>query len=246
MSASLVWTEIKLLAREPLVLVVSLLLPVLLMVLLMVSFQEENDPVFGDMAGADFYLLAYLAAGVAVMGFMAVPTHLSSYRQSGVLRRFSAAGVPAGALIVAHVAVLAVLSALSAAVMIPLGRGVFDAAVPEGVMGSVASFVLGILAFGAIGTLLGTVLPTPRLAQGLGLLLFFGTFFLAGGGPPPSLLPDAVNTAADVTPVGMLINALKSPWMGNGLDVAPMLGLATIMLTGFALTFRWIGRAAAE
>src|SRR5690606_33032491 len=42
----LIWTELKLLAREPLVLVVSLMFPLLLMVLLLASFGGDNDPVF--------------------------------------------------------------------------------------------------------------------------------------------------------------------------------------------------------
>lgn len=238
MTAALIWTEIKLLTREPLVLVVSLAFPVLLMVLLMGSFTGEEEPVLGDIAGQDFYLLSYLAAAVAVMGFMGVPTHLAAYRQGGVLRRFIAAGVPATALIAAQLAVLAVLSVVSAAIMIPLAYAVFELSAPVGVPGAALGFGLGILAFGAIGTLLGSLLPTPRLAQGLGLLLFFGTFFLAGGGPPPNLLPDAVNSAADVTPVGMLINAIRTPWTGDGLHIAAMLGLITIALAGFVLTFR--------
>lgn len=37
----------------------------------------------------------------------------------------------------------------------------------------------GILAFTGIGLALGSLLPTARAAQGLGLLLFFGLFFIA-------------------------------------------------------------------
>lgn len=244
MTAQLVWTEIKLLLREPLVVVFTLLVPVLLMVLLMGSFVGEDEPVLGELAGTDFYLLSYLAAAVAVMGFMSLPTHLASYRHSGVLRRFSAAGVPASAVAVAQLVVLAAMSLISAVLMIAVGYGAFDLAAPEGVAGAALSYLLGVLAFAAIGTLLGSLLPNPRLAQGLGLLLFFGTFFLAGGGPPPNLLPDAIRTAADVTPVGLLVNAIRSPWTGNGLDMVSMLALVGIAVVGFALALRRLTRTA--
>lgn len=243
MTAQIIWTEIKLLTREPLVLVVSLLFPILLMVLLLASFNADPEPVLDNIAGTDFYLLSYLAAAVAVMGFMGTPTHLASYRQNGVLRRFSAAGVPASALVVAQLVVLAALAVVCAAIMIPLAYAGFDLAEPVSVGGAAAGFGLGILAFAAIGTLLGSLLPTPRGAQGLGLLLFFGTFFVAGGGPPPTLLPDALNNAADVTPVGLLINAIRSPWTGQGLDVPAMAGLAGIAVVGFALAIRRLGRS---
>lgn len=244
MTARLVWTEIKLLMREPLVMVFTLLFPVLLMVLLMGTFVNEPEPVLDGIGGMDFYLLSYLAAAVAVMGFMGLPMHLASYRHSGVLRRFSAAGVPARAVVVAQLAVLAALSLISAAIMIPLGYAAFDLAAPEGVPGAAVSYGLGVLAFAAIGTLLGSLIPTPRLAQGLGLLLFFGTFFLAGGGPPPNLLPDAINNVADVTPVGLLVNAIRSPWTGGGLDVASMLGLVGIAVVGYAFAIRRLARGA--
>lgn len=59
---------------------------------------------------------------------------------------------------------------------------------------------IGTLSFVAIGAFLGSLLPTARAAQGLGLALFFGLFFVAGGGPPPALLPGAINTAVDSHP----------------------------------------------
>jgi len=65
MPAYLTWTEVKLLAREPLVLVVSLMFPILLMVLLLASFSGDNDPVFVGLNGTDFYVTSYLGAAIA-------------------------------------------------------------------------------------------------------------------------------------------------------------------------------------
>lgn len=55
-------------------------------------------------------LFAYLAAAIAVLGFMGTPTHLASYRDSGVLRPFRAAGVPSRSLVVPQVVVMAALA----------------------------------------------------------------------------------------------------------------------------------------
>lgn len=243
MAAYLAWTEVKLLAREPLVLVVSLMFPILLMVLLLASFSGDNDPVFVGLDGTDFYVTSYLGAAIAAMGFMGTPTHLATYRSSGVLRRFHAAGVPSRALVVAQVAVLSVLAIVGAAAMIGLAYAGFDLAAPESVGGVAAGFAVGIAAFAAIGALLGSLLPSARAAQGLGLLLFFGTFFLVGGGPPPGVLPDALNDTAAWTPTGLLVDAIRSPWTGGGLDTAAMVTLALIAVAGFALAARRLARA---
>lgn len=243
MNREIVWIELKLLTREPLVLVVSLLFPVLLMVLLLASFNGDTDPVFVGIAGTDFYVTSYLAAAIAAMGFMGTPTRLASYRDSGVLRRFRAAGVPASSLMFAQVVVVAMLAAVGGAVMLALAYAGFDLAAPKSIAGVVAGFAVGILAFAALGAFLGSIMPTARAAQGLGLLLFFGTFFLVGGGPPPGVLPHALNTAAGLTPTGLLVDAIRSPWIGHGNDIPALLSLAAITVLGSALAVRRLARA---
>lgn len=243
MTARVVWTELKLLFREPLVLVVSLLFPVLLMVLLLMSFSGDTDPVFGGVGGSEFYVTAYLAAAVAAMGFMGTPTHLASYRSSGVLRRFRAAGVPARSLVVAQTVVIAALAVVGATIMLALAFTGWDVGRPESVPGVVLGFAVGVLAFAALGSLLGALVRTPRAAQGLGLLLFFGTFFLVGGGPPPGVLPDALNTFAAWTPTGLLVDAIRSPWIGQGVDGPAVATLAAIAVVGGGLAVTRLTRS---
>lgn len=243
MTAYLAWSEVKLLAREPLVLVVSLMFPILLMALLLASFSGDNDPVFVGMDGTNFYVTSYLGAAIAAMGFMGTPTHVAAYRDSGVLRRFQAAGVPSRALVVSQLAVLGILAVVGAAAMIGLAYAGFDLAAPASVAGVVTGFAVGIVAFAAIGALLGSLMPSARAAQGLGLVLFFGTFFVVGGGPPPGVLPDLLNDIAAWTPTGLLIEAIRSPWVSGGLDVTAMVTLAAIAAIGFALAARRLARS---
>nr|WP_281352430.1 ABC transporter permease [Phytoactinopolyspora alkaliphila] len=237
------WTEVKLLAREPLVLVLSLMFPVLLMVLLVAAFRDHGGDVFAGLNGDVFYFTAYLGAAIAVMGFMGTPTHLAAYRDSGVVRRFRAAGLSARALVVSQAAVLVMLASVGAAAMTAVAWVTFDLAAPESAGGVIAAFAAGMLAFAGIGVLLGSVMPSARAAQGLGLLLFFGTFLLVGGGPPPSVLPDTLNDIAAWTPTGLLIVAIRSPWDGSGLDAPAMVALVVIAGAGFALATRRLARS---
>lgn len=238
MTTYLVRTEIRLLFREPLVLVVSLMFPIMLMVLLLASFSGDNDPVFVGMGGTQFYVTAYVPAAVAAMGFMGTPTHLASYRSSGVLRRFRAAGLSAGALALSQIVVMIVLAIVGATAMLILAYTGFDLTAPESIGGVVLGFLMGALSFAGIGALLGSLLPSARVAQGLGLLLFFGTFFLVGGGPPQGVLPDGLVTIAHWTPTGLLVDAFRSPWVGNGLDMTAMVTLAIIAVASYALAVR--------
>jgi ABC-2 type transport system permease protein len=242
MTSYLTWTELKLLAREPLVLVVTLLFPILLMALLLASFSGDTDPVFAGLEGTEFYVTSYLGAAIAAMGFMGTPTHLAAYRDRGVLRRFRAAGVPARSIVLSQAAVMAALAVVGAAAMVGLAYAGFELDAPASIAGVVIGFVAGIAAFAGIGALLGSVMPTARAAQGLGLLLFFGTFFLVGGGPPPGVLPDALNDAAGLTPTGLLVDAIRTPWHDGGLDAPALVALAAIGAAGFILAARRLTR----
>ncbi|MPZ54325.1 MAG: hypothetical protein GEU79_16630, partial [Acidimicrobiia bacterium] len=209
MTSGIVWSEIKLLTREPLTLLMSLLFPIVLMVLLVMSFGNEPDPTMGGIGGSDFYVPIYASATVAVMGLLGIPTHLAGYRNSGVLRRFRASGVPGWTMIPAQTTVMTTLVVFGVAVMVAIGFAFYDLSEPESISGVVVGFALGTLAFAGIGSVLGANLPTSRAAQGLGLLLFFGLFFIAGGGPPPAILPDSINTFVSFTPMGPLVDAVS-------------------------------------
>jgi ABC-2 type transport system permease protein len=126
--------------------------------------------------------------------------------------------------------------------MVAIGFAGYDLSVPASVVGVLVGLLAGVGAFAALGVLLGTVFATARAAQGIGLFLFFGLFFIAGGGPPPALLPDALNTAADLTPMGLLTDAVSDPWHGRGIDTTAVLALVAIAVVAAALAVRRLTR----
>lgn len=243
MTRYLTWTELKLLAREPLVLVLTLMFPILLMVLLAAAFADHGGPVFANLDGTQFYVTAYLGAAVAMMGFMGTPTHIAGYREAGVLRRFRAAAIPSRAVVFSQAAVLALLAVVAAVLMLALALVLFDIPGPASPLGVAAGFAAGIFAFAAIGTLLGSILPGARSAQGVGLLLFFGTFLLVGGGPPPGVFPAAMNAVTSWTPTGLLLDAIRGPWAGAGVDVVAIVTLVLVGVVGFLLANRRLSRS---
>jgi len=242
MTVHLIRTELRLLAREPLTLIVSLAFPILLLMLLAASFGTGSDADLGGLSGADFYAPVYLSATIAVMGLMGVPTHVAGYRERGVLRRFRAAGVTSRGLVLSQIALTVTLALVGAVLMVGLGRAVFDLRFPMSWIGTLVSFLVGAVAFAAFGMLLGVLLSTARAAQGLGLALFFGLFFVSGGGPPPALLPDALNTFAGYTPMGWVINAVSDPWHGASWNPGALALLATMAVLSILLATRRLTR----
>lgn len=146
MTGSITWTEIKLLTREPMTLLMSLLFPIVLMVLLAGSFGNEPDVEFGGIGGVDFYVPIYASATIAVMGFLGLPTHLAAYRERGVFRRYQAAGVPGWVVLVALAVVTGLVAAVGTAVMVAIGFAFYDLNPPELPWGVAVAVVAAALA----------------------------------------------------------------------------------------------------
>ncbi len=70
--------------------------------------------------------------------------------------------------------------------------------------------LVGSVAFVGLGVLLGTVLPSARAAQAVGLLLFFPSFLLGVGGPPPAVMSPALRDVADSLPLDLATDAIRA------------------------------------
>src|SRR5436305_15180006 len=93
--AKLAVTELKLFLREPLVLAFVFAFPIVTVLVLGGVFGAD-DPAFDGVDPKRWYIAGYLAVVIAAIGLVMLPVHLASYRERGVLRRLTAAGVPRG------------------------------------------------------------------------------------------------------------------------------------------------------
>ena len=80
--------ELKLLARDPVTVVFTLALPVIVLYVLGQVFGNTAKPNFYRGVGPmNFYVPAYLGLAVASMGLIGLPVHLAGYRERGILKR---------------------------------------------------------------------------------------------------------------------------------------------------------------
>jgi ABC-2 type transport system permease protein len=215
----LAWLEGKLLLREPITLVFVLALPLVMMVVMCGVFSQDADPtVFMGVPAKDYYMGAYVAAVVAALGVINLPTHLATYRERGVLRRFEASSISRWALLASHTVVMVVLSGIGAILVVGTAKAIYDPRNPANPGLVVAGFLLAAVTFAALGTLLGVVMPTARAAQGIGIMLWFVMFMLGGVGPPPEVLPAAMGTVGEATPLLHAVRLLQGAWLGTGWD----------------------------
>jgi ABC-2 type transport system permease protein len=103
---------------------------------------------------------------------------------------------------------------------------------------AIAGFSLGALAFVSIGVLLGTVLPSARSAQAVGLVLFFPSFLLGAGGPPPHAMGPALRAVAGYLPLTRVTDAVRDSWLGVGTATGSLIVVAALAVAATALAMR--------
>ncbi len=237
------WIELKLFSREPMTVVFTFAIPLVFLYILGSVFGNHPDPrVYRGVGPMDYYVPAYIGLVVAAMGLIALPVHLASYRERGVLRRFRASPLPVWSVFGAQVIVTFIVGILASILLVVLSFATYQVHAPKSLPEVIAAFVLSAFAFAFIGLFLGLALPTARAAQGAGVLLWFVMMMIDGPGPPLELLPSAVVHVADVTPLRHVVLLLQDPWLGFGWNTVEMLIVGGFLLVPALLTALFVRR----
>jgi ABC-2 type transport system permease protein len=176
------------------------------------------------------------------IGTVALPVHLTGYRERGVLRRFRASSFSVWSVLGSQLMVSFIIAIFGSLLITGLGIVAYHPHMPVNTMQLVAAFVLGAVCFICFGFFLGAVLPSTRSAQGIGLILFFVMMILGGAGPPPEVLKGAMGVVGDITPLRHVILMLQNPWLGFSWHTSASLITAGITVVSALLAarfFRW-------
>jgi ABC-2 type transport system permease protein len=228
-TGKLIVTELRLLVREPLVLAFVFAFPIVTVLVLGGVFGKD-DPAFQGVDPAKWYIAGYLAVVIAAIGLIMLPVHLASYRDSGVLRRFEAAGFPRWSFALAELAVGLIITTVACSALLLAAGAVYGVPSVHDPVRTLSGILVGAVAFVSIGVLLGSVAPNARAAQGIGLLTFFPVFLLGGGGPPPHAMTAFMRTVSDVIPLTHVTRAIQQPWLGLGTGTANLAVVAAVAI----------------
>jgi ABC-2 type transport system permease protein len=234
----LVRTELTLMKRDPLTLTFVFAFPVITMLIIGGSFGTKPDIAFDGANPSHWYVASYLTVVIAAMGLIMLPVHLASYRERGVLRRFALAGFPRWSFALSQLVIGFVAVVSASAILLAVAAPIYGVPAPHEWARLVAAVLLGTLAFTSMGVLLGTVLPSARAAQAVGLLLFFPSFLLGAGGPPPHVMGSAVRGVAGYLPLTWLTNAVRGPWLGLGTATGSLILVALVAIVATVLALR--------
>jgi ABC-2 type transport system permease protein len=241
----LTWVEIKLFIREPITVVFTLALPMIFLVVMGGVFGNEPNTdmvIYRGVGAMDYYMPSYYGLVMMAIGTVALPVHLTGYRERGVLRRFRASSFSVWSVLGSQTMVSFVIAVLGSILITILGIVTYHPHMPVYPWQLAAAFVLGTVCFTCFGFFLGAVLPSTRSAQGIGLLLFFVMMILGGAGPPPEVLKGAMSIIGEITPLHHVIFMLQNPWLGFGWNTTASLITVGVTVASALLAarfFRW-------
>ncbi len=237
----LAWVELKLFAREPVAVLFVFALPVVVLVVLTGLYGDYPNPNFDFVSPRDYYVAGYLGVVIACVALVAVPVHVATYRERGILRRLSASSVSRASVFGAQLIVGFVVVTAGGALLVTVGALAYGAALPASPGGAIAAFVLGTSTLLTLGLLLAQLTPTARSAQAAGLVLLIPMWLLSGTGPPRAMMPPAMRDVSNALPLTHVVKALQEPWLGYG-SSAHELAILAGLLAGSAALAIGIGR----
>src|SRR5271170_1328684 len=234
----LIRAELKLMTRDPLVLTFVFAFPIVTMLIIGGAFGTKPSAGFDNTDPAHWYVASYLTVVIAATGLVMLPVHLASYRERGVLRRFAAAGFPRWSFAIAQLVVGLITTAVACALLLAVAAPVYGVPALHDAWRVGLALALGAVGFVSLGVLLGTLLPSARSAQAVGLLLFFPSFLLGAGGPPPHVMGSIVKKVAGPLPLTLLTNAVREPWLGLGPATGSLIAIAALAVVATVIAAR--------
>lgn len=244
--SKLFFVQFKLYLREPVAFFFSLAYPALLLLLFGYIYGNEPAPAFWgrNFGTVDASVPAYTGIIIGTVALMGIPIDTATSRENGVLRRYRATPLRPAMYLAASVAVYLLVALLGMLILVVAGKLIFGLRIAGAWLSVLAAFLLSALAFFAIGYIIASLAPTARLAQVIGMVIFFPMMFLSGAGMPLQLLPENLRRVSDFLPLSYVVRLIQGLWFGDPWAELwlPTLVLGGIFVLGTAIAsrlFRW-------
>lgn len=238
--------QFKIYLREPVAFFFSLAYPALLLLLFGFIYGNEPAPEFWgrNFGTVDASVPAYGGIIIGTVALMGIPIDTSASRENGVLRRYRATPLRPVTYLTASILVYLLVALLGMSILVVIGKLVFDLRFAGSWYSILAAFILSALAFYSLGYLIASLAPTARIAQTVGMVIFFPMMFLSGAGMPLQLLPEKLRQVSDYLPLTYLVRLIQGLWLGDSwrdlwVSTLVMLGILLVGSVISARIFRW-------
>jgi ABC-2 type transport system permease protein len=238
------WIETKIFLREPMGVVGSLAMPVILFLLLgkalRMSPRLASRPVSQLPVNITIVAAILIALG-AVQSLVAI---MAIYREGGILKRLRATPLSPVTILGAHVLVKLGFTAVSLVLLDFAGKRILPGALPHNMVAFSGAVMLGTLSILSLGFLLASVVRTARFAQPFSAAVMYPMLAISGLFIPLAVLPPVLRAIAYLLPTTHAVALMQGVWDGAGWaaqagSIAALLALFAIFIALSARWFRW-------
>ena len=237
------WIETKVFLREPLGVISSLALPVL--VFLLFARVARSGPRSAEAFRQLPFNVTVLSALMIVLGAVqSLVAIMAIYREGGILKRLRATPLSPVTILGAHVLVKLAFTVASLLLLVLAGRRALPGALPPDVASFAAAVLLSTLSILSLGFVLASVVPTARFAQPVGAAIFYPMLAVSGLFFPVARLPHGLRVVAALLPTTHAVSLMQGVWDGKGWgaqwpSVGALLVTSALCIALSARWFRW-------
>lgn len=241
----LTWLEIKIFVREPLGVLGTVGVPVVIFVLfsrLVASRVRPGSSAVPPVFAADLPILASIL--IAVSALLSLVTIIAIYRENGILKRLRATPLRPYTILTAHVLAKLVFTAATFALLLLAGRRFYPAGADVPVLSFAMALLFSTVCIISLGFVIASVVPTARFAQPVGAMLVYPMLGVSGLFVPVESLPPLVEDIARLLPFTYAVSLLRGIWHGAGWaahagDVAALAMMFAVFTVVSTWAFRW-------
>lgn len=230
--------ELKLVVRDPMAAFFALAFPGLLMWVKL----RTGKPLPSGLAVVDATVPMLSIFVIGLAGLVILPATLAEYRERRILKRLRATPASSSMLFSAQWTSHMLLAVLGTVLLIVIGVAGYGLSAPANGANVLLAWLLAALSLGAIGLLIGALVPSGRTATVLGLGLFFPMVFVSGAMIPRETTGSSMRAIGDLTPMAPAVQAIRAAWEGTAMSPVGLGVMAAIFIVvgGVAIrAFRW-------
>jgi ABC-2 type transport system permease protein len=241
----LTWLEIKIFVREPMGVIVTVGMPLLVLVVAGRMVGRRLSPATLAASGVVQVGLPVLASVlIAVGAVLSLVTIISIYREGGILKRLRATPLRPQTILTAHVVVKLLLTAVTTVLMVLAGKRYYPVAIDVPLFGFTLALLVSTLSILSVGFLIASLVPAARFAQPIGALILYPMIAVSGLFAPVAALPPALQTVARLLPLTYVVSLLSGIWRGDAWsahlgDVGALAVVFVVCTVLSTKVFRW-------
>lgn len=235
------WIETKIFLREPMGVIGSLVIPVLLFVFVgrALRLTPRGTPI--PVSRLPFNIAILTATLIALGAVQSLVAIMAIYREGGILKRLRATPLSPITILGSHVVVKLGFTLLALVLMILAGRRVLPGAMPVSPVSFIAAVLVGTTSILSLGFVMASLVRSARFAQALGAALTYVMLALSGVFFSVDRLPRWLQLVAYALPTTHAVSLMRAIWGGAAwsTQLTTLGALALIFAACIAFSARW-------